>query len=219
MRAHVVAHAHQRQSVPSAATFCVHDSDAAELLEDYVLGAATSTNVSPWSSVRQKARLVRERDNLVDSIACGMPPASVAPHIRKREAEITRLDAEIAKPRPQAVDRDELRAALARRTAEWRQMLRGEPKVARLLVRRLLEPLEMAAQTFEECERITRWEAAPRPEGLLTGGCTSCGVPNGEENQFRRSAGAARHRQAGGVSVPNGNPRRVQDREIPGNWL
>ena len=71
--------------------------------------------------------------------------------IREREQEIDRLDVRIRTPK-QAPNIERLREALTQRAAEWRETLRAaewretlraEPKVARLLIRRLISPLEL----------------------------------------------------------------------------
>ncbi len=85
-------------------------------------------------------RLRGEVENLVRSIAAGVPPETVASGIRERELEISRLESRIRTPRQQP-QIEKLRDALTQRAAEWRATLRSEPKVARLLLRRLIGPL------------------------------------------------------------------------------
>ena len=89
----------------------------------------------------ERDRLWRERDNLLESIAAGVPAATVAPKIADRERAIAAVVAQLAAPRPRAVDRERLRTALLQRTETWKQQLRDEPKVARMLLRRLVGPL------------------------------------------------------------------------------
>lgn len=130
------------------------------------------------------ARLTAERDrlraevqHLVESIAAGVPADSVAPAIRDREAEIARLEVQIRQPRPVPIDRERLRAALEQRAAAWRADLRAEPQIARLVLRRLIGPLEMREpeevpefmQDLVGMEDGVRWEAEPKPAGLLQG--------------------------------------------------
>ncbi|MGB2714164.1 MAG: hypothetical protein WBC51_08305 [Vicinamibacterales bacterium] len=57
---------------------------------------------------------------------------------------------------------DELRAALEQRAATWRETLRAEPAVARVLLRRLIGPLTMWDPT-DPGEAWTEWEAALTP--------------------------------------------------------
>jgi hypothetical protein len=61
---------------------------------------------------------------------------------------------------------EELREALTQRASEWKATLRAEPKVARLLLRRLVEPLRL----HDESERPEwiRGDAALKV-GLLDG--------------------------------------------------
>ncbi len=77
------------------------------------------------------------------SVAAGVPADSVAPGIRQRETEIAHLEVRLRAPRKEAPNLEKLREALEQRAAEWRQTLRSEPKVARLLIRRLIGPLEL----------------------------------------------------------------------------
>ena len=48
-----------------------------------------------------------------------------------------------ARPRPAAIDKAKLRAALEQRTKEWRAALRAEPEVARIMLRRLIGPITL----------------------------------------------------------------------------
>jgi hypothetical protein len=50
-------------------------------------------------------------------------------------------------PRPAAPNIEKLREALVQRAEDWRAILRSEPKVARLMLRRLVEPLEMTDES------------------------------------------------------------------------
>lgn len=59
---------------------------------------------------------------------------------------------------------DDLRRALE---ATWRETLRSEPRVARLLLRRLIGALEMWNAAVPSAE-WTEWEASPTP-ALLEG--------------------------------------------------
>ncbi len=65
---------------------------------------------------------------------------TVAPGIREREVEISRLEVRLCTPREQP-NIEKLRDALTQRAAAWQATLRSEPKVARLLLRRLIGPL------------------------------------------------------------------------------
>ena len=89
---------------------------------------------------RERDRLRGEIENYVRSIGAGVAPETVAPAIRTCELEVGRLEARIRTPRQQP-QIEKLRDALTQRAAEWRVTLRSEPKVARLLLRRLVGPL------------------------------------------------------------------------------
>jgi hypothetical protein len=73
--------------------------------------------------------------------------------IRERELEISRLEVRLRTPRKEAPNIEALRAALTQRAEEWRATLRTEPRVARLLIRRLIGPLELP-------------DDSPRPEWI-----------------------------------------------------
>ena len=92
----------------------------------------------------------------MDSIAKGVANDTVAPAIRERETQLARVELALRTPRPETPDLDALRAALEQRSKEWKKTLRAEPKVARMLLRRLTGPIEM----WDESERpdFVRWE-------------------------------------------------------------
>ena len=110
-------------------------------------------------------RLCGEVENLVGSIAAGVPADTVAPAIREREVEIARLEVRIRTPREQP-NIEKLRDALTQRAAAWKATLRSEPKVARLLLRRLIGPLVL----YDESTRpdFIKADAVVKP-GLLDG--------------------------------------------------
>lgn len=93
---------------------------------------------------RERDRLRGEITNFVGCIATGKAgaPDAIAQAIRDRELEVARLEMRLRSPR-QAPNIERLREALTLRAAEWRVTLRSEPKVARLLLRRLIGPLEL----------------------------------------------------------------------------
>ena len=97
-----------------------------------------SDNVTRLMADRERLR--GEVEKLVGSIAMGQAPASIVAAIRERELEVARLEARIRLPR-QAPNIERLRDALTQRATEWRETLRAEPKVARILLRRLIGPL------------------------------------------------------------------------------
>jgi hypothetical protein len=105
----------------------------------------------------------------------------VAPQVRERETAIARIEARLRVPRPAAPDREGLRAALEQRVETWRADLRAEPRVARLVLRRLIGPLEL----WDESERPewVRWEAQPLADAyeLLDGLVQHVASPTGRE--------------------------------------
>ena len=122
-----------------------------------------SDNVARLTADRDRLR--GEVENLVGSIAAGVPAETVAPGIREREVEIARLEVRLRTPRQQP-NIEKLRDALTQRAAEWKATLRSEPKVARLLLRRLIGPLVL----YDESTRpdFIKADAVVKP-GLLDG--------------------------------------------------
>ena len=92
---------------------------------------------------KERDRLRGEIERLVSLAAQGIASDSVGGAIREREGQIARLEVKLRAPRPVAPNIEALREALTLRAAEWRQTLRSEPKVARLLLRKLIGPLEL----------------------------------------------------------------------------
>jgi hypothetical protein len=130
----------------------------------------------------ERDRLRGEINNLVLSVAKGMPAETIAPVVREYEAEIAKLEAALARPRPAAIDKAQLRAALEQRTTEWRAALRAEPEVARIMIRRLIGPItvwhEEAVPAFIKQgdagkenigEGDILWAADIKPEALAEG--------------------------------------------------
>ncbi len=122
-----------------------------------------SDNVARLTADRDRLR--GEVENLVRSIASGVPADTVAPGIRERELEISRLEVRLRTPRQQP-NIEKLRDALTQRAAEWKATLRSEPKVARLLLRRLIGPLVL----YDESTRpdFIKADAVVKP-GLIDG--------------------------------------------------
>jgi site-specific DNA recombinase len=116
-----------------------------------------------------RERLAREVSNLMDLVANGVPADTVAPKIRERETQIARLDVQLRTPRQQPPNIEKLREALMQRAAQWKADLRDEPKVARLLLRRLVGPLTLWDAAVPSAEWL-EWDAALTPallEGLV----------------------------------------------------
>jgi site-specific DNA recombinase len=150
------------------------DDDVLGIVEGEVLGtrfieellALVDTSPDPTAQLEaERQRLAGEIDNLVKSVAKGMPAEAIAPVVKAYQAEVARLDVELRKPRPERPNVDALRAALEQRAAQWKAELRAEPKVARLLLRRLVGPLTL----WEESERGLRWDAPVTASSLLDG--------------------------------------------------
>ena len=99
------------------------------------------------------------------SIASGVPADTVAPGIRERELEISRLEVRLRTPREQP-NIERLRDALTQRATAWKTTLRSEPKVARLVLRRLIGPLVL----YDESTRpdFIKADAVVKP-GLIDG--------------------------------------------------
>jgi hypothetical protein len=107
--------------------------------------------------------------------------------IKQREVEIAGIQTQLQTPRVAPPDLNRLSDALMQRTAEWKADLRREPAVARLVLRRLIEPLTLWEEsppnsarpsfiepgdrtgTDWESEATVRWEASAKPEALLDG--------------------------------------------------
>jgi hypothetical protein len=104
----------------------------------------------------------------VSSIAAGVPAETVAPGINERQRETAKLETKLRQPRAVQPKIDELRAALEQRAEEWRETLRAEPKVARVLLRRLIGPLTYADPA--DTRVCDEWVASLTPallEGFL----------------------------------------------------
>jgi site-specific DNA recombinase len=130
----------------------------------------------------ERDRLRAEVNRLVESIAAGVPAASVALKIQERESCASRIEAQLRLPRPAPPDVGRLRAALEQRTAEWKRDLRAEPKIARLVLRRLIGPLTLRDES--ERPEWCRWEAQPTPDRLADGLVRLVASPTGFEPVF-----------------------------------
>jgi hypothetical protein len=136
---------------------------------DYIRELLSLVDTSPDETPRLKAerdRLQAEVDNLVKSIAAGVPPETVAPSILERQEAIRKVDIRLSMPTVTRRDHERLKAALEQRAKEWKRELRSEPRVARLLLRRLVGPIVL----HDESERpdFVKWETTPTT-GLLDG--------------------------------------------------
>jgi len=104
---------------------------------------------------------------------------------------------------PEAPRVDELRAALEQRAADWRETLRKEPAVARMLVRRLISPLELCDASAPEWQMpdFIRADTEIQP-GLLEGL-----VPHEAYNRVSLPAG----NRDGDVYTKMGVPKGIRD--------
>jgi site-specific DNA recombinase len=163
-------------ALPMAAT----DETVLEMIEGEVLGTryieqllslvdkGDGENAARLAADRQ--RLEREMSNLLDLAASGVATETLAPKIREREHQIAKLDAQLRTPRPVPPDVEKLRLALSQRAEQWKSDLRAEPKVARLLLRRLVGPLTLWNAAEPSAEWI-EWETSLTPaliEGLAS---------------------------------------------------
>ena len=127
----------------------------------------------------EKLRLRAEIDNMVRSIASGVPPDSLAPVIREKEDEIKRIEAKLATPRPVRVDLERLKSALEQRSAEWKRDLRKETQVARMVLRRIIGPILLWHEPAPPW--VVEWRAKTTPEQTLNGLYKGVVSPGGVE--------------------------------------
>ncbi len=80
-------------------------------------------------------------------------------------ATMAKVEAALQRPRPQRPDADKARVALLQRAGEWRETLRAEPKVARLVLRRMLGSLTLSGAARPA---FVKWDAPVKP-GILEG--------------------------------------------------
>jgi hypothetical protein len=88
-------------------------------------------------------QLQGEITNLVKLVAGGLAIDAARTEIKKRETELARIETELRVPRSAPQDLPRLRQALLQRTAEWKMDLQREPAIARLVLRRLLDPIQL----------------------------------------------------------------------------
>ena len=106
----------------------------------------------------------REIDNPVASLAAGVPADTIAPAIRARTAALAQLETALATPPPAKVNLDRLRTVLTDQAEAWTAELREEPKIARLLVRRLVGPMTLTDS--QDFSGLVDWEATVTPDIL-----------------------------------------------------
>jgi len=112
-----------------------------------------------------RERFTREISNLLDLVANGISAETIAPKIRERQTALAKVEAALRTPRQAPPNIEKLRAALEQRATQWKAELRAEPKVARLMLRRLVGPLTL----WDEADAGLPWDAEPRADELLDG--------------------------------------------------
>ena len=113
-------------------------------------------------------RLQKEISNLLDLAASGVAAETIAPKVKERQLQLAKIEAQLRVPRQAPPNIEKLRAALEQRAEQWKADLRAEPKVARLLLRRLVGPLTLWDP--EDRSGFLEWEAtitADLLEGLV----------------------------------------------------
>lgn len=123
----------------------------------------------------QRDKLRAECERVTTAIATGGDTlTTLVPRLRQYEREIATLEADLRRPRPERLDVERLREALTLRAANWKRDLRAEPQVARLVIRRLIDPIVLIepgvvprTQSREglDGDDVT-WEAPTKPRLL-----------------------------------------------------
>ena len=85
-----------------------------------------------------------------------MPAETIATAMRERHTALRTLEARLRAPRV-APQREQVRAALDKRVADWRERLHAEPEVARLVLRELVGPITLYDPPVPE--QVVRWSA------------------------------------------------------------
>ena len=115
----------------------------------------------------ERARVAREIENLSRAVAVGRDedgneiPALVA-MLKERDKRLKVLDSRLA-PRD-TPDRQALETALLQRVADWRGILRSNPKQGRVVLQQLVGEISLHSTADRP-----HWLATPRPAGLLVG--------------------------------------------------
>ena len=91
----------------------------------------------------ERERLQREIDSLLDLVASGVSPDTLAAKIREREAKITTLDRQLRRRPRQAPPNIAVAGSADATGSRGRQELRAEPDVARMGIKRLAGPLTL----------------------------------------------------------------------------
>jgi hypothetical protein len=74
--------------------------------------------------------------------------------VKEYRREIARIEVTLKSPRPDVPDLAKLRAALEQRAEQWKAQLRAEPKIARMVLRRLVGPLVRRNSSLDPVSRV-----------------------------------------------------------------
>ncbi len=148
------------------------DDDVLSIVEGEVLGTTLINDLLALVADGQqhesqhyeadRDRLQHEIDNLLNLAASGVSAETVAPKVRERQQQLAKVDLALRTPRPTPPNIEKLREALEQRTASWKAELRAEPKIARLVLRRLVGPLTLWKEP-------ARWQADTKIDDLIDG--------------------------------------------------
>lgn len=152
--------------------------------------------------VEERATLRREIENLTTAIATGGDIPALAAALSERDKRLRSLDARLARPVPEALDRETLRAALMLRGAQWKDVLNGKHIAqARQVLQHVLTlpivirldhddpPPHIKRNDTRGCEEThvaadipkATWKAETRAIGLLSGLVQNVASPTGIE--------------------------------------
>jgi hypothetical protein len=141
-----------------------------------------------------REQLVRERGSLVRHIAKGtITDSDVHEEMERINDRLGKVEAALRRPRRVNMDKAQMRAALEQQCAHWREVLRGEPRIARLLVKKILGTIEIApvhlgaggspwwsipggVPSPDTPAPSVAWRAEAKPEALLEDISTSSGT-------------------------------------------
>jgi DNA invertase Pin-like site-specific DNA recombinase len=112
--------------------------------------------------VKERARLASEIQNLTTAIGQGGDLPALVVALTDRDKQLKSLDARLAQPKPEPLDRETLRAALELRGQEWRGVLRSKHiSQARLVLQHLIE-LPFQVWSFHDAPPHIRKELEAR---------------------------------------------------------
>ena len=150
---------------------------------------AANPNTEREALLDERKRLVVEVTNLTAAIAAGGDIPALVSALASRDRRLKTLDKELARP-VFAPERDELRAALQLRGAEWRGVLRSKHvEQARVVLQHLMDlPIRVINEPLpsyiKRGDQRGIWKARTRPNGMLTGIVPKGTSPTGFEPVF-----------------------------------